>query len=321
MENKAHALAAGAFVIGIAVLLVALAVWLTRDSGTQNLYEISTSEAVSGLQPQAAVRFRGISIGKVNAIGFDPKVRGNVLVQLSLDDGAPITKSTFAQLGYQGVTGLAFVQLDDEAPNSEPLPPDNDKPPRLPMKPSLLSKLTDQGEKIVQQVEETTRRINSLLAPENQKALVSAVNEIGAAAQGVKQLTATVEAQLSPDKVNFPQLARQGSETMASLKKAADDVSATATEAGKTARRLNEKDGPIDRLAEGTEGLSKAADSFNAATLPRVNRVTEETSRAVRRLSRTVNNINDNPQSLIFGNGAIDPGPGEPGFAAPRGSR
>ncbi|MET0310510.1 MAG: MlaD family protein [Burkholderiaceae bacterium] len=325
MENKAHALAAGAFVIGIAALLVALAVWLTRDSGTQNLYEISTSEAVSGLQPQAAVRFRGIAVGKVNAIGFDPRTRGNVLVQLSIDEGAPITKSTFAQLGYQGVTGLAFVQLDDEVAGSEPLPPNNDQPPRLPIKPSLLAKLTDQGEKIVQQVEETTKRINELLAPENQKALVGAVNEIGAAAQGVNKLTANVdrlmESQLSPDKVNFPKLARQTGEAMDAMKKAADDVSATADEAGKTARRLNEKDGPIDRLAEGTEGLSKAADSFNAATLPRVNRVTEETSRAVRRLSRTVNNINDNPQSLIFGNGAIDPGPGEPGFAAPQGAR
>ena len=69
-------------------------------------------------------------------------------------------------------------------------------------------------------------------------------------------------------------------------------------------------------MAEGSQALSHAADSFNAATLPRVNRVTEETSRAVRRLSRTVNNINDNPQSLIYGTGPIAPGPGEPGFAA-----
>ena len=32
MENKAHALAAGAFVLVVAALLVALAVWLTRDT-------------------------------------------------------------------------------------------------------------------------------------------------------------------------------------------------------------------------------------------------------------------------------------------------
>ena len=92
-----------------------------------------------------------------------------------------------------------------------------------------------------------------------------------------------------------------------------------AAEIGKTAKRLNEKDGPIDRLAEGTQALSSAADAFNAATLPRINQVTDETSRAVRRLSRAANSINDNPQSLIFGNGAQAPGPGEPGFSAPQG--
>ena len=46
-------------------------------------------------------------------------------------------------------------------------------------------------------------------------------------------------------------------------------------------------------------------------------RVTEDASRAARQLSRTVNGINDNPQSLVFGSGAVQPGPGEPGFAAP----
>jgi phospholipid/cholesterol/gamma-HCH transport system substrate-binding protein len=63
--------------------------------------------------------------------------------------------------------------------------------------------------------------------------------------------------------------------------------------------------------------LSHAADSFNAATLPRINRVTEDTSRAVRQLARTANSIGDNPQSLIYGNGRVEPGPGEPGFSAP----
>jgi phospholipid/cholesterol/gamma-HCH transport system substrate-binding protein len=48
-----------------------------------------------------------------------------------------------------------------------------------------------------------------------------------------------------------------------------------------------------------------------------VNRVTEETSRAVRQLGRAVTSINENPQSLIFGAGPVVPGPGEPGFVVP----
>ena len=33
MENKAHAMAAGIFVVAVTVLLIALAAWLTRDTG------------------------------------------------------------------------------------------------------------------------------------------------------------------------------------------------------------------------------------------------------------------------------------------------
>ena len=76
MENKAHALAAGAFVLLVAALLVALAVWLTREAGELRIYEVSTRDAVTGLQSQASVRFRGVKVGKVAAIGFDPQSPG-----------------------------------------------------------------------------------------------------------------------------------------------------------------------------------------------------------------------------------------------------
>src|SRR3954469_7580144 len=113
MENKAHALAAGIFMVIATALLIGLAAWLTRDTGQRDAYEISTREAVTGLQPQAAVRYRGVDVGKVSTIGFDPKVQGNVLMRLDIDHEAPVTKETFATLSYQGVTGLAYVQLDD----------------------------------------------------------------------------------------------------------------------------------------------------------------------------------------------------------------
>ena len=66
MENKAHALAAGIFVLLVSAMLVAMAVWLTRDTGEHRVYEISSPEAVNGLQSQAAVRYRGVAVGKVH---------------------------------------------------------------------------------------------------------------------------------------------------------------------------------------------------------------------------------------------------------------
>ena len=309
MENKAHAMAAGIFVVAITILLVGLAAWLTRDTGERDPYEISTRETVTGLQEQAAVRYRGVEVGKVAAIGFDPKSQGNVLMRLEIDRDAPVTKDTFATLSFQGVTGLAFVQLDDTGKPAPRLQPEDGHPPRIPLRPGLLSKIADKGEAILDRVEQLTVRMNQLLGDENQKRFTSALDNLGTAAadasQLAKRLDSTVAARVDP--------------ALASVQKSADQVGRTAADFSQTARRLNEKDGPIDRLAVGTEALSHAADSFNSATLPRINRVTEETSRAVRQLGRTANTINDNPQSLIFGAGAVAPGPGEPGFTAPGG--
>lgn len=321
MENKAHAMAAGIFVAALTVLLVVLAAWLVRDTGERDIYEISTREAVTGLQAQAPVRYRGVDVGKVAAIGFDPQVTGNVLVRLEIAQEAPVTADTFATLGFQGVTGLAFVQLDDTGKQSPRLTPDDGAPPRIPLQPGLLSKLTTKGEVILDQVEQVTLRMNELLGEPNQKRVGAMLENMSEAAASVSRasgnLTTVLNAQLGPDRVSIPAFVKNLDAVAASVRDTSQSANAALLEVGKTARRLNDKDGPIDRLAEGASALSNAADTFNATTLPRVNRATEDTSRAVRQLSRTVNNINDNPQSLIFGSGAVTPGPGEAGFRPP----
>lgn len=314
MENKAHALAAGIFVVLLTVLALGLAAWLTRDTGVRDTYEISTRETVTGLQAQAPVRFRGVDVGKVSTIGFDPKVQGNVLVRLEVDHDAPMTTDTFATLSYQGVTGLAFIQLSDDGKAGQRLQPNDEVPPRIPLRPGLLAKLEERGEKIMEQVEVMTVRINKALGDDNQKRVAAALDNIGAAAssadQLAKRLDATVATKLDP-------VIGQANTALRSVQEAADSVDKTATELGKTASRLNSKDGPMDRLSEGSDSFSHAADTFGRSTLPRINRTADEATRTIRSLNRAVSGLTENPQALLYGEGAPRPGPGEPGFEAP----
>lgn len=314
MENKAHAIAAGAFVLGLIAALVALVVWFTRDNTVRNIYELSTSDAVSGLQPQAMVRYRGIAVGKVTLIDFDPERKGNVRVRISVDERVPLTQSSYATLSYQGVTGLAFIALDDRGGSSVALVPDNDDPPRIPLKQSALAQLQDRGEAIINQVEGVTGRANTLLGDANQKRFADALENIAQAAASANDLTKrldnTVKTSLDPALKAMP-------DALTRVKTAATDVSHVANNLNATVSRINEKDGTLDRMASGTQTLSQAVDSFNTATLPRINRVADDTSRAVRRLGRAADGINDNPQSLLFGSGGTAAGPGEPGFAPP----
>ena len=320
MENKAHALAAGAFVLAVSALLALLAVWLLRDTSQRDMYEMSTSEPVSGLQPQAVVRFRGVPVGKVELIGFDNKVKGNVLIRISIDRGAPVTKSVFATVASQGVTGLGFIQLDDGGGSAERLVPNDDDPPRIPLKPGGLDKLLKQSEVIFEQVEQASIKLNQMLAEDNQKRLLAALDSMGQAANNVSSLSTTLtsilNAQLGPDKVNIPRLVKNLDTAVVSLKDTSTKAGAAIADIGVTAKRLNEKGGPLDKLSEGGTALAAGVETFSAATLPKLGTVADETARTMRQLRRTVNAVDDNPQSLIFGNGPPQPGPGEPGFSA-----
>ena len=313
MENKAHAIAAGAFVLVVSALLAVLAVWLMRDNTQRDMYEMSTHEIISGLQPQAAVNFRGVPVGKVEFIGFDSKIKGNVLVRVSIDRAAPVTQSVFATVASQGVTGLGFIQLDDTGESKERLVANDSSPPRIPLKTGGLDKLLKQSEVIFKQVEQASTQLNKLLSDDNQKVITGAVAQMGDAASSVGKLSTNMnsmlDAQLGPDKVNIPKLVKNMDATLVSVKTATDEVVTTA-------KRLNEKGGPLDKLAEGGSALASGAEAFSAGTLPKLGEVADDTARAMRQLRRTVSAVDDNPQSLIFGNGPPMPGPGEPGFSA-----
>lgn len=321
MENKSHALAAGIFVIVVSAMLAGLAIWLTRDNASYEQYEMTSRESVSGLQPQAAVRYKGVAVGKVVRIGFDPQISGNVLIRIAVNEQAPISPTTFASLGYQGVTGLAHILLDDARVPLPVLPPGPSGLPRLPLKPSPFGQLAEQAPAILSRVEEATKRLNQLLGDDNQQHVRDALGNIALAAGQIatlaKTLDTTVKQRIDPALAAVPALAQDARGTLQALQQAGSQTATAATEVANTVKRINAPGGALEQITQSTQSLAHAADTLATTTLPRVNRTTEEASRAARQLGRLAGAASDNPQIFIYGTGQIPPGPGEVGFIVP----
>ena len=278
----------------------------------------SSREGVTGLQAQAPVRYKGVTVGRVQSIALDPQTLGNVLIRIAVDGTAPISPTTFATLGFQGVTGLAFIQLDDTGPTSAVLASSDEQPGRIPMRPSLMSRLSDQGAVLLTQLDEATQRVSQLLAAPNQKKLMDAVGNLGQAAASIDQFAQQAT------QANLPALAQEAGATLKSLHstsdrlgQSADAISASANAFKGMSQRMSEPGGTLDRIAEGTTTLTATGQSLNATLVPRLNRTVDDTARTVRHIGRAVEAVNDNPQALLLGNGAAQPGPGEPGFTTP----
>ncbi|MFK3738996.1 MlaD family protein [Massilia sp. TN1-12] len=313
MENRSHALMTGFFTIALLVAAVLVGLWLNRDRTETHPYEIVTTQTIPGLNPQATVRYRGLEIGRVDDIVFDPRVTGQILIKLSIDEGAPVTTTTFATLGYQGVTGIAFIQLDDERTGSPLLASDNGSVKRIPLRPGLLDQLEKRGLAILEKTERITERVNDVLSKENTDKLSGAIDNIGKAAEAY----AAIPQQLQPTLARLPALEAKFDQTMGSVKGAADSIQHTANNYNRLADSLQAPGGPIERAATAIDSLGGVTSDLELHTLPHVVEMADEAKTSLRAVRRTVNGLGDRPQSILFGAPTPEPGPGEPGFVPP----
>lgn len=282
MENRAHALAAGLFTLVLGAALVAAGFWFRKDDIRVARYLVSTTHSVSGLRAEAPVSYRGVHVGRVESIRIEPGTSGRINILIGVQEDTPITRSTYAQLGYQGVTGLAYVSLNDDGSSSELLKAAGQEPPRIGLRPSIF----DSGLDLVAAVNELTGRMNEVLNDENRQLLNRALTGIAHASQQ----TAALAEHLQPGARN----ALAGAE--------------------KLMAGLEERSKAFDRMAASLEDVGVAARSFGDETLPRFNTLVEQLSRDTRTLDRVFNTLDENPQSFVFGAPRRKPGPGEPGF-------
>lgn len=308
MENRAHALAAGLFVLLLGIA-VALAVWWfggTREI-TRDLILV-TQRNITGLNPQAQVRFRGISAGKVLSIALDPYDARNILVRISVDASLPLTKSTTAQLNYQGVTGLAYVQLEDSRKSQEPLPLDDGPPPRIPLQPTLFDSLGDRATDIVSQVGEVAINLNRLLDEHNLRNLNRTLENIANATDGLKQmpqLLAGLKAALSEENLKRLQ------NILAHLERTAGEAAPLSVELRALVVAMQSASKRFDEVTDRVSG------ELSDGTLPRFNALVSDLHANSRQLKRILERLDESPQSLIFGHPAPKTGPGESGFVPP----
>ena len=312
MESRAYALITGLFVLGLTACIVLWAHWLAKEPLARTPYRVVSAVPVSGLNVEAQVRYRGMGVGRVTAIGLDAKDPRRILVSIEIDNAIPVTRGTYAQLGMEGITGIAYVHLLDDYKDMQPAAKAADGRVELTLKPSFMDMLSDNAEGAVRDARELMASLSGLMDPENRKrigttlaSLERVTANLEAVSQRMPNAIARAEAWLAEDN---RRLARDSLQNMSDAAKALPELARETQRLVQEARALVESAG---KLATETRG---AAAAVREDTLPRVNALAESVERGAQRVGRLALQLDREPQSAIFGRKPGRPGPGEPGF-------
>ncbi len=267
MEREANYVAVGVFVLLLATMGVLFVYWYSasREHRDYKRYEIYFDGSVFGLSDGSEVRYLGVEVGRVRDILLDSRAADRVEVIVDIDATTPVSQRTLARLSLQGVTGLLFIDLQQQQSGTtyrrilESVPGQ-----RYPVIRSVrsdfdvfVSSLPD----LATRVGELVARANALLSDRN----IAAVSNL---AQNLDRTGATL-----------PAAARDAAQLMT-------DLRATAVDARDIAARLRaamQTAGPD--LAAGMERLRSTADHMAAASA-RLDAMLEENRGELRSFAR-----------------------------------
>ena len=289
MENKSHAFIAGLFTVCLVAAALLIVWFLNMDRSVKQPYMIATNLSIPGLNPQATVRFRGLDVGKVTNIAFNKDDPGEILIYFEVKEDIPMTESTFATLTYQGVTGIASIELNDDETSNKRLVTSAENPARIEMRSSLLNELQQRGLDILKQVQSVSTQLTVLFDEKNRETMVRTFENISKAAAAWEK----VGKQLEPTVNQLPE---------------------TAMEARKTIISINEASEDVKKLSQKANALMES--DVDSDTVQRLDSLAEDAKTTLYNVNKLLQQYKQRPSGLLFGARGPAPGPGEPGFSA-----
>lgn len=318
MENKAHALLAGLFALLLSLGLLTALWWMGGDHTEQTEYRIVSEIPVSGLNPQAAVRYRGVTVGRVDDVSFDPANPNLIVMTIAVNAKLKLNKDTYAELASQGLTGLSYIELDSPGTDTSPL---GDAP--IPLRQSGIKAMMESGKDIIAKTVKLEDNADKLLTSLNRLLTEDNTQKIGRLLENMERSSSALEPLLRSSQHTSEKAGKlldeikphELSATLDAMRQASMSARETAETARPTLIQVQKSLQEFERALRHIEQTTtELGDNLNTETLPRIHELTHQLNRDAQSLNRLVETLEQHPQSAIFGKPVAQPGPGEKGF-------
>jgi phospholipid/cholesterol/gamma-HCH transport system substrate-binding protein len=314
MENRAYAIAVGIFTLVLSIGLLFAYFWISGSQQARTEYIVASHLPVTGLSSEGTVKFRGVDVGKVTSISLDPASQTTVLIKIAVAENLKLSTEAYAELRRQGITGLSYIDLNDESKNAPALPAGS----IIPIRPTLLDNLISKGPELTAQLETLLQNSSQFTASANQFLTKIDIQKLNNAIANFEQASEkTLPAinsatnmfnnanKMMSDKnqATLVQTLESVQQTFAATKPLIDELSLTTKKFHDTANQIE-------------ISTNQLTNTLDTETLPQIHILTQNMNQSAVHFNQFIDVLKDNPQSIIFGNPAQPAGPGEAGFNA-----
>jgi phospholipid/cholesterol/gamma-HCH transport system substrate-binding protein len=253
------------------------------------------TESVSGLTEDAAVKYRGVDVGRVAKIRIRPDNPEIVVLTLQVEPGLPVKEDTRATLEFQGLTGLAFINLIGGSKESAML---REKPgdqfPVIESAPSLFARLDTGLTELIQSVTKVSAELTGKLDAIDQASLARTIGNL----ERVSGTLASHSDQLAEDTAHLIDNAARASDRFPAL---VDTLETLAVDWRTTGREVREL------ATTGRAEIQRTSGQVSGE----VQVLSTDLRRLVSRLDRVVAELEMDPSTVLYGRPKDSPGPGE----------
>ncbi len=320
MNNRANYTLIGFLVLSGFFLMLAFGYWLLKPSNEQEVtkYIIYFNESVSGLNIDAPVKYKGVSVGKVLKLSINQADKTQVEVLVEILKTTPIATSTVAILTSQGITGLSYINLTHDNTGSfevlKKLP--NDEYAVIKSAPSLLAKAENVLENMFLNINTTLQGLNSFLDDTN-RANISKI--LKNSADVTQKLNASLDE-------NTTKSLKQSVQNIEDLTKKFDEMMPKIEKLMSNSIEWQDKiSTSFSSIATSYIGIQSAMAEFKSAiadgqidiksitsdTIPALNATLEDMQTLMQKTNELLHRYEQSPADMIFSSQEFKKAPGE----------
>lgn len=300
MYERTNYLAVGVFIIVGALGLLAVGLWVGGVGQTvpMSRYTIIFERDVNGLNEGSPVRYMGVEVGQVTLIQLFPAEDAAIEVRIEIAASTPVDSGTYASLGYQGITGVAFINLAaDPGEQGEIVVTAGHDYPVIPTRDVGIAALLNSSPEMLAQVNNVLNDFSMLLSDKNLSAATRAL-------ENVEQFTGA----LAEQRAALAVLPVRMNESFDQLRNTLELVTAITEEAGPellvATQNLRQTTDNLVSVSERVEHWLAANDaainSFLAGGVGEAGALVSDAREAMRELEKLGTELRSNPSRIIY---------------------